>query len=65
MELSKKSNFDIILMDLNMPVMDGFESCSLIKKHHADSNKKPYIVACSASEPNDELIEACRSNGFD
>jgi CheY-like chemotaxis protein len=52
-------------MDLNMPVMDGFESCSLIKKHHADSNKKPYIVACSASEPNDELIEACRSNGFD
>ena len=31
--------FDVILMDLNMPIMDGFESCKLIKKFYKDCNE--------------------------
>ncbi len=27
---------DIILLDINMPVMDGIETCKQVKKHHPD-----------------------------
>ena len=43
-EKSKTTNFDLILMDLNMPVMNGFEATILIRE-----TQKPYIVALSAS----------------
>eukprot|EP00356_Strombidium_inclinatum_P016544 CAMPEP_0170496640 /NCGR_PEP_ID=MMETSP0208-20121228/22279_1 /TAXON_ID=197538 /ORGANISM="Strombidium inclinatum, Strain S3" /LENGTH=129 /DNA_ID=CAMNT_0010773241 /DNA_START=2184 /DNA_END=2573 /DNA_ORIENTATION=- len=33
-----KTAFDIIVMDLNMPVMDGFEACSQIKKNYTEQN---------------------------
>lgn len=25
--------FDVIVLDINMPIMDGFETCSKIKKY--------------------------------
>jgi len=32
------SNFDLIVMDLNMPVMNGFEATSKIKEYFDQSN---------------------------
>jgi len=43
-ELSKKEQFDIIFMDLKMPVMDGFEATNEIRKH----NKEITIIAQTA-----------------
>jgi signal transduction histidine kinase/CheY-like chemotaxis protein len=58
----KKQDFDIILMDIQMPIMDGYEATSAIRKFN---NKTP-ILALSANvfiEIKDK-IDACGMNGF-
>ncbi len=56
-EASKKEKFDIVLMDLQMPVMDGYESTSNIREH-SDLNKHTPIVALTASAMTDEKNRA-------
>jgi len=56
-EISQKESFDLILMDIRMPVMDGYEAASKIKK----ISKAP-IVALTASVMEDEEERAKREN---
>ena len=58
---AKEVDYDLIMMDLNMPVMDGFKATQLIKA----SGKKPYIVALSASILTQPLRQRCRNEVFD
>ncbi|MCL9807271.1 ATP-binding protein [Flavobacterium amniphilum] len=45
----KEKDFDIILMDLHMPVMDGYEATIAIRNGHAgESNKNIPIIAVTA-----------------
>ena len=43
-----KADYDLILMDMHMPVMNGLEAISLIRQSNKDSLNKIPIVACSA-----------------
>lgn len=45
-EMYEKSQYDIIFMDLQMPIMDGFEA----SKHIRKTNKNIPIISLSASE---------------
>ncbi|HEY6502822.1 MAG TPA: response regulator [Chitinophagaceae bacterium] len=45
-ELSQQHKFDVILMDLDMPVMDGYESASIIKGHFPEM---PVIALTAAA----------------
>lgn len=59
-------DFDMILMDLNMPVMDGFQATSKIRDFEKKQKKrKPiFIVAVTANNfVNDE--KKCFDSGMD
>ena len=45
---SKKDTYDLVLMDMHMPVMSGMEAISHIRKLNGTTVKKLPIVACSA-----------------
>lgn len=51
--------FDVIIMDYHMPIMDGIETIRKIKEIQAPQNKKqPFIVLYSSSD-DDTLQHAC------
>ncbi len=49
LELFEKEDFDIILMDLSMPVMDGFEAAKEIRLNFPENKKDIPILAFTAS----------------
>ncbi|MEA1920237.1 MAG: transporter substrate-binding domain-containing protein [Campylobacterota bacterium] len=50
--------FDLIIMDIRMPVIDGYEAARIIKQHH----KEIPIIALTASVMNSEFEELKRDN---
>jgi len=80
-DIATETLLDIILMDLNMPIMDGFTSCIKIKSFYEESkifggglgcaeeeqrlHYSPFIVAVSASMFDSNLIRQCQDHKFD
>ena len=58
------NNFDLILMDLHMPVMDGFTATRAIRAKEEGTNKHVIIIALTASAMKSE-IEKCHAAGMD
>lgn len=52
--------YDLVLMDLQMPVMDGIAATSAIREGRAGENKDIPIIALTA---NDELKKECLEAG--
>lgn len=54
-------SYDIILMDIQMPFMDGYEASKLIREMDDDYFKNIPIIALSANVFADEVTEAINS----
>lgn len=60
-EKLQNSHFDLILMDLQMPVMDGLEATRVIRKHFPESKANIPIIALTANAftgVDDECFQA-------
>lgn len=62
LEKFKNSHFDLILMDIQMPVMDGFETTKVIRQWNNEKSKIP-IVALTANATQRD-IDKCISLGM-
>ena len=61
-ETASRENPDVILMDLTLPLMDGFEATKLIRRNEA--LKDVPIIAITAHQEDDFRSDA-KASGFD
>ncbi len=60
----EKSNFDIILMDMQMPEMDGYETARYIRQKMSPPKSGIPIIAMTAHAFSEE-IDKCKNAGMD
>ena len=63
-EKLSNENFDIVFMDCQMPIMDGFEATSKIRKQEASSDRHTTIIALTADAMTGDR-EKCLNAGMD
>ncbi|ODS78564.1 MAG: histidine kinase [Cytophagaceae bacterium SCN 52-12] len=64
LHLLEKENFDIILLDINMPVLDGMETARRIRAMADETKSKTPIVAITGNAKN-YTDEDFKEAGFD
>ena len=66
-----KNFYQAIVLDIDMPIMDGLKACKLIKEYFREEEKEiderkivlPYIYALT-SEMNQDFIKVIEGSGF-
>ncbi|MBK7710075.1 MAG: response regulator [Bacteroidales bacterium] len=59
----RKQKFDLVLLDIMMPEMDGYEVCGIIKKK--PENKELPIIFITAKSDHESIIQAFEAGGVD
>ena len=63
-EALAKRTFDIVLMDVQMPTLDGFQAAQIIRQNERESGRHTPIVAMTASAMKGDR-ERCLDAGMD
>jgi CheY-like chemotaxis protein len=64
LEALEKKTFDVVILDCNMPVMDGFEACRSIRASERSTDRHIPIVALTAAAMKTD-VEKCFEVGMD
>lgn len=64
-EAHSNNNYEVILMDCGMPVMDGFEATREIRKREDELDKTPAIIVALTAHAFDEVKGKCKEAGMD
>ncbi|CAG7928908.1 unnamed protein product [Penicillium olsonii] len=62
-KVESSPRFDLILMDLSMPVMDGLVSTSKIRQYEKDNALKPSCIMAVTGVASDTMRQAARTAG--
>ena len=60
----QESDFDVILMDLQMPEMDGYQATRIIREEFSEPKRSTAIIAMTASALRGD-VEKCLAIGMD
>lgn len=63
-ELVKQFSYDLILMDMQMPEMDGITATKAILAHCQETNKRPPIIIAMTANSSNQDREACLDAGM-
>jgi len=63
LELISQNDFDLILLDIMMPEMNGYEVCSILKSKSETKNIP--IIFLSGKDATSDIEEAYQSGGVD
>jgi CheY-like chemotaxis protein len=64
LDLLAAEPFDAILMDVQMPIMDGYTAAREIRRREHASGRRIPIIAVTASATT-EVVSACNASGMD
>lgn len=64
LKMAKKKSYDLILMDVQMPVMDGIEATKLIRAHERSENNIPVAIIGITAHAMIENKRACIAAGM-
>jgi len=60
-----KSSFDFCLMDLHMPLCDGFQCVQMIREWEKKNGATPLKICALTADADTETMERCLNEGFD
>jgi two-component system sensor histidine kinase RpfC len=59
----EKGDFDILILDMHMPVMNGIEAAKIFRFMHPDKKHVPILML--TANATTEALQACKEAGFD
>jgi CheY-like chemotaxis protein len=62
LEAAVRRTFDLILMDIQMPVLDGIAAAAAIRSSDGPNRETPIVAVSASVQPRD--VEACRAAGM-